>query len=67
MPQTITPREYGKLPPTEYISTFTMQQKTHVGSNFASGTERFKPDKPGSIFAVNTAEPSSFRLNNPYH
>ena len=67
IPQTITTREWSQLPPTDFISAFTLQNKGPTGTSFASSTDRFKREKPGSYFATSTAEPSSFRLNNPYH
>ena len=67
MPQTISIREWSQLPPTDFHSAFTFQQKQQAGTSFASNTDRFKRDKPGSYFAIGTAEPSSFKLNNKYH
>ena len=67
IPQPVKPSEWAQLPPTEYISSFTLQQKGGIGASFASNTDRFARMKPGSFFATGTAEPSSFRLNNPYH
>ena len=60
-------REFAKLPPTEYISAATLQWKNSQGTSFGSKTDRFKQNKMGSHFAIATAEPSSFRMNNPYH
>ena len=67
IPQPITPREWALLPPTEYISSFTLQQKSAVGVNFNSNTNRFARHKQGSYFAETTADPSTFRLKNPFH
>ena len=66
IPQPITPREWAQLPPTEYISAFTLQQKNPAGTCFASNTDRFARGKEGSYYAVGTAEPSSFPPNK-YH
>ena len=67
MPQPISPREWAQLPPTQYISAFTLQQQESKGTSFAGNTDRFARPKVGSYFATGTAEPSSFRLNNPFH
>ena len=54
------------MPPTEYISSFTLQQKGGIGTSFGSNTDRFRTDKPGSYFAIGTAEPTSFP-GDKYH
>ena len=63
----MTPREWALLPPTEYISAFTLQQKQPIGVSFASNTDRFHRYKPGSHYANGTAEPSSIKACNPFH
>ena len=35
-PDHITIRDWSKLPPTEYHSSFTMQMKNSIGTNFNS-------------------------------
>ena len=67
MQKSVSPREWAKLPPTQYISAFTLQQSNNVAPSFAGSTDRFARPKVGSHYATITAEPSSFRLNNPYH
>jgi len=63
----VTPREWALLPPTQYNSVFTLQQANSVGTSFGSNMNRFKCPKPGSFFAITSAEPSSFKANNPHH
>ena len=67
MPPKITPQEWALLPPTEYISAFTLQQKNAIGTSFGSNTDRFNVNKPGSYFANTHAIPSSFKSVDPHH
>ena len=67
LPGPVNVRDWAQLPPTEFHSAFTLQTKNPVGVSFASGTDRFARDKPSAYYASTTAEPSSFRPNNPHH
>ena len=47
-PEIVTARDWSKLPPTEFVSTFTLQQKDSIGTNFNSQAPRFPEYNQGS-------------------
>lgn len=65
--QHITAREWSQLPPTDYISAFTLTQKAQGAVSFNSNTKRFVNHSAIEHKAESTAVKTSFRLNNPFH
>lgn len=63
----MSPREWADLPPTQFTSRFTLQQKNPTGTSFASQTKRFQPALQGGYNSNSVAVKSSFRANNAFH